>query len=203
MVARADISLLPGAPHSGASRAPKGIHAIDIAASRAFNLDPQILVDVTDPDLCPVEVLPFLAWAYSVDEWPEGATEAEKRTIIKASVGIHRRKGTLQAIKDILEAAGYGTATIHIGEDLNRYSGSVSHDGSITYGNHGNWALWSITIENSDPLPSDALISMLIQTAPARCKLVSVGYQKLFFRYNRAFSYDGTRQYQRTYTEAA
>jgi hypothetical protein len=202
MVARADRSILPGAPHAGAARAPKGSYAIDIAASRAFSLDPQVLIDVTDPDLCPAAVLPFLAWAYSVDEWPAGATEADKRTIIKASIAVHRRKGTMRAIKDVLNAAGYGNVTIRIGTDLGRYNGAVAYDGAISYGQERSWAVWSVIIENSDPLPSPELISLLTQTAPARCVLVGVGYENLFFRYNGAFTHDGTRQYQRTYTEA-
>ena len=203
MVARADRSLLPGAPHSGAERAPKGIYAIDLAASRAFNLDRQPMIDVTDPDTCPEAALPFLAWAASVDEWPAGATVTEKRAIIKASVAIHRSKGTMQSIKAVLNAAGYGSSTITVGADIARYSGAVNHDGSISYGSANNWALWSITIENSDLIPSDDLINLLIRTAPARCVLVYVGYQKLFFRHNAVFNHDGTRNYQPTYTEAA
>jgi hypothetical protein len=201
MVVRSDRSLLPGAPHASAERAPKGSYAIDISASRAFNLDPQILIDVTDPDLCPVEVLPFLAWAYSVDEWPEGASEAEKRAIIKASTTIHRYKGTLKSIKDMLAAAGYGSATVQAGADGLRRDGAVVRNRTVLYGGGMGWAEWSIVVSNSDALPSPELISLLIQTAPARCRLVSVGYQKLFFRHNGVFTRDGSRSYQRTYTE--
>jgi hypothetical protein len=203
MIGLADRSLLPGAPLPDSGRSPRGSYAIDIAASRAFNLDLQALIDVTDPDTCPESVLPFLAWAASVGEWPAGATATEKRAIIKASIAVHRSKGTMASIKAVLAAAGYGSSTITIGADISRYSGAVNHDGSISYGSSNNWALWSITIENSDPIPSDYLINLLVRTAPARCVLVSVGYQKLFFRHNAAFLYDGTRTYQPTYTEAA
>jgi len=201
MVARADRSLLLGAPSVGASRAPKGSHAIDIAASRAFTLDPQVLVDVTDPDTCPVSALPFLAWAYSVDEWPDGSTEAERRAIIKASVAVHRRKGTLQSIKDVLSAAGYGDVTIQTGADRLYRDGTVLRNRSVLYGAGMGWAEWAIIVSNSDPLPSAELVSLLVQTAPARCVLISVGYQKLFFRHNGSFTRDGSRFYQRTYTE--
>lgn len=202
MGACADRSLLPGAPLSDAARAPKGSYAIDIAASRAFNLDPQVLINVTDPDTCPAAALPFLAWAYSVDTWPAGATEAGERAIIKETVSVHLHKGTPKSIKDVLAAAGYGSATIVTGEDLFCYNGAATYDGSLNYGEEWNWALWAIIIENSDPLPGADLINLLIQSAPARCKLISVGYQKLFFRYNAAFSYDGARNYISTYTEA-
>lgn len=203
MVARADRSLLPGAPHPDAARKSTGLFAIDLAMSRAFSLDPQVIVDCGDPDKCDASFLPFLAWAVSVDEWPAGITESEKRAIIKASVSVHLHKGTKKAIRDVLAACGYGTATITTGENLKRYSGAVSYDGSITYGPEWNWALWSVILENSDPLPSPELISLLIQTAPARCVLLGVGYEKLFFRYNSAFAHDGSRKYQRTYMEVA
>jgi phage tail P2-like protein len=201
MVARADRSLLPGAPHAGSERAAKGSYAIDIAASRAFNLDAQALIDVTDPDTCPADALPFLAWACSVDEWPEGATDVEKRAIIKASAAIHRHKGTLKSIKDILAASGYGDATIQTGADRARRDGTVLRNRTVFYGGGMSWAEWSIVVSNSDPLPSAELVSLLVQTAPARCRLISVGYQKLFFRHNAAFTRNGTRKYQRTYTE--
>ena len=176
---------------------------MDLAMSRAFSIDSSALIDVTDPDTCPVEALPFLAWAVSVDEWPVGATVSDKRAIIKASIAVHRSKGTQQSIKEVLAAAGYGDATITIGADIARYNGSINYDGSIYYGDDTNWALWSVIIENSDPIPSSALVNLLIRTAPSRCVLVSIGYEKLFFRHNVVFNYDGTRNYEPTYTEAA
>lgn len=203
MTDRADRSLLPGAPVPGADRAPVGVHAIDLACSRAFVLDPQVLLDAVDPDECAAALLPFLAWAYSVDEWPPGATEAEKRAIIKASIAVHRIKGTVQSIRDVLAAAGYGDITIVEGRNSVQYDGSNQYDATWQYGDAGSWAEWEVVIENSDALPSDELIALLVQTAPARCLLVSVSYQKLFFRYNGAFNYDATRNYERTYTEAA
>lgn len=201
MVARADRSLLPGAPHAGAERQPKGSYAIDIAASRAFNLDPQVLVDVTDPDLCPASVLPFLAWAFSVDEWPAGATEADKRVIIKASIPVHRRKGTLKSIKDILSAGGYGNVEVETGVGSWRLDGSVKLDGTTKLSQPDGWANWSVTIDNGDPVPSDSLIALLIQTAPARCKLIYIGYRNRFSRLDGTWTLNGTRQLKRTYTE--
>ncbi|MGE4490767.1 MAG: phage tail protein I [Kiritimatiellales bacterium] len=197
-----DRSILPGAPHPDSGRQPTGIFAMDIAVRNAMQIDSSPLTLMTDPDTCPADVLPFLAWAYSVDEWPAGVTEEEKRALIKASIAVHKNKGTPHSIKAVLAAAGYGNATIRKGEDLSRYDGAVAYDGSISYGVEWNWALWSVILEKSDPIPSDALISLLIRTAPGRCKLISIGYEKLFFRYNGTFSYDGTRNYINVYTEA-
>lgn len=54
------------------------------------------------PDLCPVELLPWLAWAFSVDEWDVNWTEAQKRNAIKNSVFIHKHKGTRAALERAL-----------------------------------------------------------------------------------------------------
>lgn len=51
-----------------------------------------------DADNCPVALLPWLAWALSVDVWDATWTEAQKRQAIRDSVGIHRRKGTKGAL---------------------------------------------------------------------------------------------------------
>ncbi len=56
------------------------------------------------PDLCPVELLPWLAWAFSVDEWDANWSEAQKRKAINDSVFIHQHKGTRAAVERALSA---------------------------------------------------------------------------------------------------
>ena len=58
--------------------------------------------DLKNPDTCPAEWLPWLAWERSVDVWNPGWTEAQKRNAIRASFGIHKRKGTAGAVKAAL-----------------------------------------------------------------------------------------------------
>lgn len=55
---------------------------------------------------CPERLLPWLAWALSVDEWDEQWTEAQKREAIAASIHIHRHKGTVGAMKRALASLG-------------------------------------------------------------------------------------------------
>ncbi|WP_163832169.1 phage tail protein I [Spartinivicinus ruber] len=61
---------------------------------------------VWHPDTCPANCLPWLAWALSVDEWDEAWEEPTKRNVIKASIEVHRHKGTLGAVKKALAATG-------------------------------------------------------------------------------------------------
>ncbi|EAM5903980.1 phage tail protein I [Salmonella enterica] len=59
-----------------------------------------------NPDECPVTLLPYLAWALSVDRWDKDWPEETKRQAIKASWEIHRRKGTLRALRRVVEPFG-------------------------------------------------------------------------------------------------
>jgi len=60
-----------------------------------------------NPMQCPVEFLPYLAWAFSVDRWDSKWTEATKRAHIRASYYIHSRKGTIGALRRVVEPLGY------------------------------------------------------------------------------------------------
>lgn len=60
-----------------------------------------------NPDLCPVAVLPYLAWSFSVDRWDSAWSEATKRAAIRAAYFIHSRKGTVGALRRVVEPLGY------------------------------------------------------------------------------------------------
>ncbi|WP_324026097.1 phage tail protein I [Aeromonas caviae] len=64
--------------------------------------------DLWNPDTCPVELLPWLAWAFSLDDWDMTWTEAQQRAAVKASYSVHRYKGTIGSVKDALQALGLG-----------------------------------------------------------------------------------------------
>jgi len=68
---------------------------------------PVPIADTWSPYRCPVEILPYLAWALSVDEWEADWTDAAKRYAIAQSVEIHRRKGTIGALKRALQRLNF------------------------------------------------------------------------------------------------
>ncbi|MCP2071472.1 UNVERIFIED_ORG: phage tail P2-like protein [Pseudomonas lini] len=59
------------------------------------------------PDLCPLPLLPYLAWAFSVDRWDSKWTEAAKRAAIRSACYIHSRKGTIGSLRRVVEPLGY------------------------------------------------------------------------------------------------
>ncbi|MGT3206411.1 phage tail protein I [Yersinia enterocolitica] len=56
-----------------------------------------------NPDECPTNLLPYLAWALSVDRWDKNWSDRTKRQVIKASWLVHRQKGTISALKRVVE----------------------------------------------------------------------------------------------------
>ena len=65
------------------------------------------LRQLCNPNTCPVAVLPYLAWAFSVDRWDSNWTEATKRAAIRSSRYIHAHKGTIGALRRVVEPLGY------------------------------------------------------------------------------------------------
>ncbi len=57
-------------------------------------------------------VLPYLAYAWSVDEWNDNWSAETQREVIRQSIWVHQRKGTLGAVKRALEAMGYDSDVI-------------------------------------------------------------------------------------------
>lgn len=89
---------------------PTGSSVLEIAAAEACAVIQQTPVPLRrlwDPQTCPVELLPYLAWAWSVDRWDTTWSEATKRGVVKASAYVHRHKGTIGAIRRVVEPLGY------------------------------------------------------------------------------------------------
>lgn len=66
--------------------------------------------DTWNSDLCPPSLLPWLAWSFSVDQWDNAWTDAQKRGTIKSSVQVHRYKGTIGAVREALEALSFSAS---------------------------------------------------------------------------------------------
>lgn len=76
--------------------------------SQAIACEPPIpLRSLWDPQTCPYELLPYLAWQYSVDRWDENWSEEIKRKVIAEAFEIHKLKGTKEAIRRAVEPFGF------------------------------------------------------------------------------------------------
>lgn len=55
-----------------------------------------------NPESCPPEVLPFLAWGLAISHWNPEWTVAQKRTAIAEAIPFHQRKGTRAVVEEVL-----------------------------------------------------------------------------------------------------
>jgi hypothetical protein len=164
-----------------------------IEASTARLADVSIPIrDTWNPDSCPAHVLPWLAWAFGVDEWDAGWPEETKRETIRTAVLVQRRKGTVWAIKRAIEAAGYGNSTLLEGGGAHFYDGNNLYDDRITHGDQSKWPLYSF--ELSRPISnkqSNQVRRILEAVAPARCHLSSLNFTEAANLYDGVILYDG------------
>ena len=89
---------------------PRNASDLERQAAQAFaqiQRVPVPLRQVWNPDTCPAELLPYLAWSLSVDRWDSKWLENTKRAAIRASYVIHSRKGTIGALRRVVEPLGY------------------------------------------------------------------------------------------------
>lgn len=77
-----------------------------IAKVAGFDVRPEVIATLWDADACPAPLLPWLAWALSVDEWDDAWTEDQQRATIKGSIALHRKKGTPWAVRQALARIG-------------------------------------------------------------------------------------------------
>ena len=92
----AGVSLLP--PNATALE-----RAMERAGDRPIDLPIRKLWSAAD---CPVDLLPYLAWALGVEEWDSEWPGPVKRAAVAGAFAIHREKGTLAGLRRLLDAAG-------------------------------------------------------------------------------------------------
>lgn len=89
---------------------PTGSSPLELAAAEAcaqIEYVPIPIRQLWNPDLCPVNLLPYLAWAFSVDRWDKYWPEKAKRDAIKSAMFIHKHKGTIGSLRRVVEPLGY------------------------------------------------------------------------------------------------
>lgn len=81
--------------------------ALDRNMTRSFPTDLTLDKTWAAAD-CPVSLLPFLAWALSVDVWDSNWPESVKRQVVASAVYVHRFKGTRAGLTQALAALDLG-----------------------------------------------------------------------------------------------
>ena len=120
--------------------------ALDQAAGRVGDV-PVRLRHLWTPDEIVPDLLPWLAWTMSVDEWSDAWPTEVKRQAVADSHHVHSIKGTPGAIKRGLRSIGYGGADIVEGfPPLSRDEG-IYRDGQSSYAGTHRWALFDVVLD--------------------------------------------------------
>lgn len=192
----ASAALLPG----NATRAERAVSEAVAARLSAITTP---LRQLWDPETCRADLLPWLSWALSVDDWDPTWPEDVQREVITESIEIHRRKGTPWAVKQSLTRLGF--ANVEILEGTNqRYDGSISYDGTDTYGNAYGPYEFAVLLNAAEAVSggttgvlTPALIAEINRRIDMakneRSKLVAIYQYGLY--YDGEHIYDGTNQY--------
>ncbi|WP_154952979.1 phage tail protein I [Klebsiella grimontii] len=89
---------------------PVGSSPLEVAAAAALSEIQRVPVPLRtlwNWRTCPVKLLPYLAWALSVDRWDEKWPEATKRSVCASSFFVHQHKGTISALRRVVEPLGF------------------------------------------------------------------------------------------------
>ena len=165
--------------------------AVDDATARMGDV-PVPIGDLWDAHSCPASLLPWLAWALSVDNWHADWTEGTKRDVLAKAVQVHRQKGTVAAVRAALDAAGFGDARIieRWGDDS--YDAAITYDGTSDHQITSHWAQFRVRIDRAISIAQGARVrDVLAIVAPARCHLDGLNYSEALNLYNGAVTHDG------------
>ncbi|WP_447830052.1 phage tail protein I [Aeromonas salmonicida] len=162
------------------------------AATLASNLTPEVITSTRFADTCPAPLLPWLAWARSVDWWELAESEDQQRALIRASFQLHQRKGTPWAIKEALNVLGFGDSTIIERATGRRYDGTLTYNGNETHGDPTQWAVYRVILARPvTTAQANRIKRLLAEMAPARCHLAALDYTMAPLSYNGAATYNG------------
>jgi phage tail P2-like protein len=162
--------------------------AVDEAAAQRFDFDTTPLL-VYSIDTVPVAVLLTLAQQFDMmgaGGWDLAVTEDDKRKLIKGAIELHRRKGTVWAVKESIRRVGFPDVAIieHVSLNSVLYNGEYEYNGTQTYGG-GFWADFRVKITVADGIPLAAsdrakVVAMVEEYKNVRSRLVDITFVLLF-----------------------
>lgn len=162
---------------------------------RLDHLSPEVIRSLWNSDTCPEDLLPWLAWALSVDFWNDSWPIERQRAVIAGSIAWHRKKGTPWAVEQALSAIGYSDSRLIEHQEL--YQEWITAGGELLDGvgwlegdsdlsapvssirfTANSWAEYSVRLNIGDVAWNRAhqreAVAICNAYAPARSQLVSL-----------------------------
>lgn len=85
--------------------------SLEKTVAKTFEL-PVAVRELWNPDTCPLDFLPWLAWSYGVNKWNTHWSETQKRGAVRNALFVKRYKGTYAAVESALNALGYSLRVV-------------------------------------------------------------------------------------------
>lgn len=148
-----------------------------IADATTHELDPTPVRWTSDSARCPSALLPWLAWERSVENFDAAINEEQQRTLIRQSIRVHRRKGTVSAVRDVFRALGLGEVEIQEGNNHYIADGKLTADGFGTAGDPDGWVEYRAQIDKLLSIDQANIAhAVLADVAPARSILWGIDF---------------------------
>ena len=141
---------------SNASALEKALEGL--AVGRLADIDIP-LRDLWSAEHCPEALLPWLAWALSVDQWSADWPIHIRRARVAAAIAIQRIKGTAKSVVDVVASFG-GNVVVREWFEQTPPGAPHTFDLTVTLGGQGS------AVPSAEFI--DAVIAEVARTKPAR-----------------------------------
>lgn len=151
-------------------------------------------------DTVPESLLDILAKEFSLtiyEGWGMATSPEKKREMLKASVALHRSKGTPASIRRILKILGFGEVQIITHLHTLKHNGKGKRDGTYFHGDKKKWAFYRVKFLERPVTNSQASIikEVLKSFAPAHEVLLSLDYAQVAITHNGQAKRNGEYNY--------
>ncbi|WP_392559362.1 phage tail protein I [Orbus mooreae] len=140
--------------------------------------------------------LSTLAWQLSLDHeyiWQLAESLTAKRNLIKIAIDLHRYKGSVWAVRNIIRALGFGEVDIIEGLGIRYRDGSFERTGIKTHSGHKKgWPFYTIIFY--EPITNDIaelLRKAIPEYAPSRSVLYRINFKNAKMRRNGSYYHNG------------
>lgn len=166
--------------------------AVDRSAAARLAALPAVVASLWNAETCPPAILPYLAWAMSVDEWNEEWGLEKKRAVIVESRLIHQQKGTIAAIRRALTAIGQPDAIVIERGDYVFRNAAITRDGTHQRMGAGGWATYRVVLSAPATIVQGLQIKRLLAAVQRNCiTLTAIDYRQAANQRNGAISRNG------------
>lgn len=152
--------------------------------------------DIWSPDNCPSALLPWLGEAFNLmgyNGWDLAESDDARRELIKGAVQMHRHKGTVGSLRNVIRRLGLGEVEIIENIGVLNYDGTRTYNGYMVHGADEALAVYRVILNQAITNDmAETLKNILAEFAPVRCHLASLEYQLVPIRYNGVARYDGS-----------